>query len=293
MKRISKRILFIFMSILLAQSCHVQASAAAAVGKIALDAAKAATPIIEEATKAAAPIATGFFRTCGQKMGAAAMTHIVRPAFVLTRGLAVATLGAVGLYGGGKVLLEKGGAVPAPAAAAPKVAEASQGIFGNLLNGWDWKANTPKAVDAGKKVAEKAQDWGPWIASITGLNYMKSTRLGKLAIANPKWTKVILAYAAAGYAYIHIVKRIQLNNKYRTFLTGIQAAQNNQTGNQTWVNCQAELRAAGFPHATPIDAVNYIKDMKASGIDNGWAEWIVFPAHMAWSKFNDKILWIF
>ncbi len=306
MKRIFKRTLFIFMSILLTQSYNIQAAAAAAgvAGRTATDAIGAALPLMKTAAKEAlnanAPAAAGFLRRCSQKLGAATMTYFFRPIIVLTKTTVIGTAAVLGLYGGGKLLLEKGVAIPVPAPApvvTPKV-EAPQRSIGNLLNNWNWGTNTPKviAVDAGKKVAEQAQDWGPWIASITGLNYMKSTRLGKLAIANPKISKVLLAYTAAGYAYIHIVKRLQLNNQYKKFLTGIQAAQNGQVGDQSWLDCQAELTTKGFGQApTILHALNYLKDLKASDINNGWAEWAVFPLHMIWSKglANDKMLFVF
>lgn len=277
MKRIFKRTLFIFMSILLTQSCDVQVSAAA-------------------------PVATGFFRTCGRKVGTSAMTHIFRPAFVLTRGLVVATAGAFGLYTGGELLLEKAAlpiAVPAPAAAAPKVTEVIQGFFGELFNNWNLKANAPQVIapGAGKEVAKKTVCWCSWISSMIRLDYMKNTWLGKLVIAHPKRAKLVLAYTAAGYAYIYIVKRIQLNTIHKKFFIGIDAAQNTRPNDPTWIECQNILRNSGRGYqANPTvqNAFDYINSLSSSDIDNGFVDW-AFVAHVLLSRQlrNDKMLWIF
>ena len=306
MKQIFKRTLFIFMSILMAQSCHVQASAtaAAAAAKVAVDALKATTPLIGEAAKASVPVAASLLRRCCQKVGTAAVTHIIKPAYILGRTTAVATAASATGYCG-YLYAEKHGKIPTfapsntPTPTTPKLTPstppASSGS--GFSDGLKWWA--PKIIDteAGKKITEKAQDWGPWISSIVGLDYMKSTSLGKLAIAHPKISKGILAYTAAGYAYIHIVKRIQLNAIHKKFFAGIDAIQNNRPTDPTWIECQTILRTSGrgYPaQPTAQNALDYMKDLKASDIDNEWLD-RAFGAHVLYSKVlaNDKILWVF
>jgi hypothetical protein len=282
MKQISKRILFIFMSIMMAQPCPVQASAAAAGPAIKI-----------------APAAAGFLARCGQKVGAATMKHVVRPAFVLGRAFAVTTAGAFGLYKGGELLLEKGNAIPAPAIPLPvPQVDAAQGFFGNLFNNWNWEINAPKIeAVAGKKIIEQSGSWGSFFSWLSGLDYMKTTRLGTLARENPTLSKCIFAYAAAGYAYIHLVKRLQLNTIHKKFFAGIDAAQNNRPADQNWVECQTILRNSGRGYGaypTVQNAFDYINTLRSSDIDNGWID-VVFGPQVVWSRAlrNDKMLWVF
>ena len=309
MKQIFKRTLFIFMSILLAQSYNIQAAAAAAgvAGRTAADAIGAALPLMKTAAKEAlnanAPKAVGFFRTCGQKMGAAAMTYFFRPIFVLTKTTVIGTATVLGLYGGGKLLLEKG-AVPVAAPAlvpvpTPKVAEATQGIYERLINNWNWGANTPKviAANAGKKVAEKASSSGYPAFAIAGLDYMKSTWPVKKAMEYPTVSKSLLAYAAAGYVYLRVIKRLQLNNHYKKLLTGLHAAQNNRPTDASWTECLTILRNSGrgYPQNPTIDnAVDYMKDLTISNVENYYLDkCFCLPIFVAKASSSDKILWMF
>ena len=263
MKQISKRTLFIFMSMLLAQSCNVQAAAAAT--SAAVEGLKAAVPLMKEALKANTTAAPGFFRTCSQKVGAAAMTHIVRPAFVLTRGLVVTTAGALGLYGGGKLLLEKGIvplSTPAPApipVLTPKV-EAPQGPWGRLFNnGWGIP-DAPKviAADVTKEAGKKASSWIP---SIPSIKEILSKVPGASTIAEyPTASKNAAAWLVAGFIYEGYCKQRQLEKLNTMMNKGIQDGNaGTTTYGTTWTECQAILAASGgYPQQTTVNARQYI-----------------------------------
>jgi hypothetical protein len=298
MKQITNKILFMSISLFVLSSAPAQGAAygAAAALKSVMQGAKTAAPLVGEtapvignAIKTTTP---SLLKMCGQKMGEVAMKHVIRPAYVLGRAITVTTLGALGVYGGGKVIMEQNGYIPAPVPAAPVPAPAvkGQGLFGGVFKYWGAPAGA-----AAPAAAKTAEGWWAWIPGGTtyiqpGINYIL-----KKAAAYPTGSKIALGYFAAGYAYIHIVKRLQLTTVHRKFLAGIQAAQNGQTGSQTWIDCQNTLQANGFgANATMVHAVNYLKDLKASDIDNGWLDWAFFP-HVLLSRQlrNDKILWLF
>lgn len=283
MKQIFKNLLLIFIGLCGSYNGPVQGSAAAAVGAV-----KAATPIIEEAAK----VAPSFFALCGQKIGAAAMKHVVRPAFILGRTITVTSLTALGVYGGGKVILEHNGYVPArapvPHVPAQPAAKEGAGLFGGVFNHW-----VPNPPAAPKK---SSWEW-PGLNDLPGINSLKNSNIGKWMTQNLTPSKVVLGYCAAGYAYIHILKRLQLTTLHRKFFSGINAAQNGRATDPTWVECQTILTNSGRGYGaapTVQNAFDYINNLSASDIDNGWVDWIFGP-HVLWSKAlrNDKMLWLF
>ncbi len=269
MKRISKRILFIFMSMLLAQNCHLQASTTVAVaaGKAAVDALKATAPLIEEAAKAAAPVATGFFKKCGQKVGAATMKHVIRPAFVLGRAIALTTGTGLGLYKGGELLVEKIdlSEINSPQLHLPPVN--TQGLFDGLFRNWP-NGSTP---DVGTEVVKKADSWGSWLSRNTGLDYgidcikstpgyLKNSSLGKLATEHPTLSTMAAAWLVAGFVYEGYYKQRQLERLNTLMNKGIwDGSKQTTTHGTSWAECQAILTATGqYPNTTPDNARVYI-----------------------------------
>jgi|GEM_PF-4549224 len=99
MKQISKRTFFIFVSILFTQSCNVQAVTIMAANAIK-------TALTKITVQASAPVAPGLFRTCSQKIGAAAVKHLIKRPYMAGKTLIVRVVGGLSLYGGGQLLIE-------------------------------------------------------------------------------------------------------------------------------------------------------------------------------------------
>jgi hypothetical protein len=101
MKQISKRTFFIFVSILFTQSCNVQAVTIMAANSIRT----ALSTINVHASSSR--VAPGLFRTYSQKIGAAAVNHLIKRPYMAGKTLVMRVVGGLALYGGGQLLIEK------------------------------------------------------------------------------------------------------------------------------------------------------------------------------------------
>lgn len=127
-------------------------------------------------------------------------------------------------------------------------------------------------------------------------DYVKSTSLYAWIEKNPTLSKIIAGYVVAGYLYVRVIKRIQLNSLYKKFLSGTHAAQNGRFTDPTWVACQDILRNAGRgykQHPDIHDAVDYMKDLNSSIIKNKWLDRIFLPHVVCANALkNEKIFWV-
>ena len=263
MKRILKKTLFIFMSILLAQNYHAQAYGGPA-AKIAAETVK----IAAEAVKAT-PAAVGFIGRCSQTIKEATINYVIKPTWRITK---AATLAAAGYgysqYENGKIVF-KDGVLKIPTATPP--AEPTQGLWGNIFN-WNWRTNTPRVGvgDAGKKIIEEERFfprlstmWNvavDWTTNNFIADYLVKSSPGKWVAANPDKSKVIAAWFVAGFIYEDYYKQRQLEKLNTMMNKGIQdGTAGTTTYGTTWQDCQAILAASGaYPATTPANARAYI-----------------------------------
>ena len=261
MKKVSKRTLFIFMSILLAQNCTLQAAAPAARGltQIIVAAAKYAT---KEVAKFAAFAGSGYF---------------------------------YGVYENVKFNDLKIAQLPQePAIKAiqkvPVVLAASLPQASTVLAASTIPATKIVIEKATQEVSKKASSWASYVP---GLDYLKSYDFKKMAGDYSPTSKALLGYATAGCATLYIVKRLQLYYLQKKFLLCLEAAEATRDPAQ-WNECKNIMHAFS-PEKYPIIAninnamaMKFITTLKPSDISNRFLKY-VFPLHTLTAYACDKM----